>query len=453
MSELNTEPGFPGLNKAKPAYGRSLDPASGKTKIAVSLLLGLITLAFIFKNESTSPGAYISKPPAAPANNTFLIGAMTDGWQANYSKLTDTLHFNMWHRYITGGMESNGFNIHGWTASDELNAPINDYKTDIQNIIRDNDNNGMRTLMERPKITRLAFGERSDYQCEVVPPGDPLWFYAYSNSEVNNQNITDVTDNDPDYGEGKVVKQCLKDPAINSPGNPVLICSGLKANREQVNMDGRWEGDRSYGWIVKPRIRADKNYVDNHSDEPICRIDVINYDEDLIKSTIIRARNLKITGQYDGKYREDGFDFNSQLGDSDLTFEQPEAINYNPRSAGWFVPDGVCHVDFKVYWYGNCNMWIDYVRVDNDVADRLFKGLDDIWLQWEATNIGNHTSSPYKFYIEEFEFNNIPCMSYVSRRLKSYNPNIGLMCDLNYSNYNTMMPFPDWDHLPYLAQK
>jgi len=429
--------------------------ASGrKTKLTLAVLLGLLTLAFVYRNESNFTKEASSnvnvinlnaKPPAPAHNNIsadFLIGAMTNGWQTDYSKLTDTLGFNLWHRYIDGGLDNGQFLIKGWTSNDYLDADINVYRSDVQGILDNNFGSNMRTLMERPKVTRLAFGQRSDYQCESTNLNPDLWFYSYSNHQVG----IDEYDDNQSYGSNSWVRYC----EVNNnqtDGGAGWVVSGLKSNHEQVNMSVRWEGDKSYSWIVKPKIRADKNYIDNHSDEPICRIDVINYDNNLIKSTIIRARNFKDqNGDYDGKYKEEGFNFLTP-NDSDLTFSQTEAINFNPRNKFFWVPNGECKADFKVYWYGNCDMWIDYVRVDNDVADRLLKGNDaeyESWLEWEAEEIATHNNSPLKFYIEEFEFNNLPCMAYVSRKLRDVNPNIGLMCDLNYTLYNTVAPFSSW---------
>ncbi len=441
-----------------------------RLRLIIAVLLGFLTLAFAYRNsfhftEDASAEENIiklSSYPPTPVNNNistdFLIGAMTDGWQTDgqpdgYSKLRDTLGFNLWHRYISGGMSNGQFYLHGWTASDEYDAPINNYRTEIQNILGSNENNGMLTLMERPKIERLAFGQRSDYQCEATNIDPMLWFYSYKDHPKG----TDVLDDDPNYGESNWVRYCTTNNSNDGPGFAGYVVTGLKANREQVNSNESTAGDKAYTWIIKPKIRVDKNYVDNHNDEVICRIEMLNYDGDIIRSTELRARNFKNDQeQYDGKYREE---FRFTGNDVNLTIPVSEWENINPRLPNgtyrsYFAPDGECKVDYKVYWYGNCDMWIDYVRLDNDVADLLFKDYYDDpnhperqWIKWEANDIGQHGNSPLKFYIEEFEFNNLPCMAYVSRKLRDVDPRLGLMCDLNYTNYNTMIPFTNWDHV------
>lgn len=434
-----------------------------KTKLAISLLLGILTLAFVFKmpealyspSENTSTGNIVKTAitPPVPLNNIsdkFLIGTMDNGIEPDYNILTNGLHLNQWHKYIKGGLQPNGqFQIWGWTNNDLLDADINTYRNDVTGIITQNYNNNMRTLMERPKITRLAFGQRSDYQCETIDRNDPLWFYAYADHNISH---SDVYDNDPNYGSNSMVRKCTM--PVNGPGSAGWVVTGLKANREQVNMNARWEGDKSYSWFVKPKIRADKDFVNNQLNwqTSVCRIEVINYDNQLIRSVILNARNfLDSSLYYDGKYKEE---YRYFANEPTLTFTQPEAVNFNPDGKYWDVPEGICHVDFKVYWYGNCDMWIDYIRVDNDVADGLMNPNSanytqyNTWLSWEANDIATHTASPIKFYIEEFEFNNLPCMAYVSRKLRGIDPDIGLMCDINYHNYNTMIPFSSWDD-PY----
>ncbi|MCE1165619.1 MAG: T9SS type A sorting domain-containing protein, partial [Bacteroidetes bacterium] len=106
--------------------------------------------------------------------------------------------------------------------------------------------------------------------------------------------------------------------------------------------------------------------------------------------------------------------------------------------------------DIQVYWYGNCDMWIDYVRVDNDVADQLFKGYYEEpgrnWIQDEVEQIGLHdhgTGSPVfmKYYMELAEFNNLPCMAYVNSKLKQYSDGqLDLIQDLT----NTLSAHVPW---------
>ncbi|MBK6878003.1 MAG: hypothetical protein IPG99_16540 [Ignavibacteria bacterium] len=80
-------------------------------------------------------------------------------------------------------------------------------------------------------------------------------------------------------------------------------------------------------------------------------------------------------------------------------------------------------------------MWIDYVRVDNEIADQLFKGefenQQSNWIRDEVEHIALYRPlqadmpPAYKLYLELTEFNNLPCMAYVNRRLKYYATQLG----------------------------
>jgi hypothetical protein len=416
-----------------------------KTKTLISLTLLVLVCGFVFIRP-TAENTNISPPLSPPEGfkDKFYIGIMDIGnVTSGYSSQYDNMDLNLWHKYP---MHSTGID-NGWTnwvAGDVLTASYSQYGDQIKSqVLAWAHGKNMRVLMDRVKLDYLCYGQRSDYQCESEDcyrqnhPYPDRWFYTYNNHPPDVS--TDYTDNDPVYGSGEQVR--YSSTSLHTAG---YVVYGLKSNREQINCDGfshPYMKDNIHAWYVKPRIRADKNYIDNHNDEPICRIEVYNFDDTLIKSTIIRARNLKDgTGYYDGKYHEE-FNFNPQLNDSTLFFPDWQASNFNPNCE--FILEQNCQVDYKVYWYGNCDMWIDYVRVDNDVANDLFgSGIQhDIymdWLQWEVQDIA--CSDPYnatlKFYIEEFEFNNLPCMAYVARKIReisqSEGKNYSLMCDLSY---------------------
>ena len=47
----------------------------------------------------------------------------------------------------------------------------------------------------------------------------------------------------------------------------------------------------------------------------------------------------------------------------------------------------------------------------------------------------------WKFYIEEFEFNQLPCMKYVNEKISTFSAGKNsLMCDMNYSTYKIHIP-------------
>ncbi|MBE2216945.1 MAG: hypothetical protein IAE90_02000 [Ignavibacteria bacterium] len=62
-------------------------------------------------------------------------------------------------------------------------------------------------------------------------------------------------------------------------------------------------------------------------------------------------------------------------------------------------------------------------------------------LQWEAS-LANYNTSPLKFYIETIEFNNLPCIAYVNKKLQSMGANVDIMTDLTHL-YSTHVDWSD----------
>lgn len=434
-----------------------------KAKLMISFIFLLSVSSLYFyrfseEKSTTSQQTLISSGDT----NQFIIGAMGMGGVSgyeyyhppfsstiNYYQQYDSMNFNLWHKYTILHVKQPRNLPHGWrevSKQDSLFADsTGDYIQGVKEILEANENHNLKTLMMRPKIEWLCFGQRSDYQCEYIPKdaGD-FWYYSYDSTKTG----IDTIDNSS-YGNGARVKYC-KYNSSNPGEDSGYAVKNLRSNREQVNPLETWQGDAQCAWLVKPRIRIDSSEVDNNPNKKVCRIDVYNYygdgnDSNKIKSVDILVKNFVKSGSfnYDGKYLEEFYSDTS----SSASPIKIDPGKFNPNKEEYFWTEN-CKADFRVYWYGLCDMWIDYVRVDNDVADRLLKLSGDAeferWLRWEATDIARHGTSPWRFYIEEFEFNNLPCIKYVNEKLRSYNNNISLKANINYPLINAHIPYGVW---------
>jgi len=103
------------------------------------------------------------------------------------------------------------------------------YSNAVIQRIDDNKNHGLRSIMDRPKIEYLVFGQKSEYQCEDVSKVDPnFWYYTYNEHHAG-QNYQDNTQ----FGNNQWVKFCDSDP--DNPGaTQGYVVKNLKANREQA---------------------------------------------------------------------------------------------------------------------------------------------------------------------------------------------------------------------------
>ena len=420
-------------------------------KIILSSFLLLSVLCFMIIVNTTNEAGITQQSGDKP----FLLGAMDNRYDFDYIYISDTDYFgmNLWHRYINEKYDSVmgrkvptgwDYNFGNGPHLDNLNAHINDYKNVVTGVLGENAENEMITLMHRPKIDWLCYGQRSDYQCEKKQYVNPyLWFYSFQ------ENVGQSKRDNSQYGDGQYVLHCSQN-IIPDGGQSYMsegsVLSRLRCNNQQTKNEKGWKYDKESLWYVKPSIRIDSNVAHNLQNPNVCKIKVIASDgQTVLKEVIIRANDfLDGNDEYNGRYLEE---FYFPIG-TNLTIDSAwgDAGAWDSRG------NGTCgnEADIQVYWYGNCDMWIDYIRVDNDVAHRLLKGNDpqfEQWLEWEADDIGGHTyggfHSPYRFYIEELEFNNVPCIEYVNKKLQYHSSpdTVDMMVCFYWANFTNHLPY------------
>jgi len=445
-----------------------------KTKIFVIAFLLITSFTFVYFSSTEKA----VKPPSPPPQfsqggwgDKFYIGAMNDDDDYYYREgghweQLDRLEFSLWHKYTIGRYDTD---IQRWcpalgfvrVQNDLLMKSVSEYKDAVNAEISSiyYQHNGRKLIAMRPKIMWLCFGQSSTYEAEPISWNDPLWFYSFQ------VNVGDVYE-DWEWNEGKKVLHCGMPTGGPNAG---IVLSRLKANTEQsrkiVNTGipekdqylNQWEGDSQCDWIIKPRIRILQSFVvPANYETPVCSIKVVAQDGNtVLKETIIKAKYFKVDNggaNYYGEYIEE---FNFDDPNVNLTIPGDWAVNengwqYKARGNRTYEQEQSCtdecnHADIQIFWYDNCDMWIDYVKVENDVADRLLKGNDqefEGWMHQEIDQIAKPENGPnaiLKYYLELAEFNNIPCMAYVNRQLKHYSeeqgdPNVivDLMQDLTF---------------------
>lgn len=289
-------------------------------------------MAFIFRSSFTETSSKLAKetveavPPSGGSLDRFIYGAFQT--ISNDYENYNSLGLNLWHVYSEEKF-SDALHKHtpcgpfsdptwAWPLADTLLSPVTSYASDLVTILNNIHTHGnSKVVWRRPKIEWLAYGQSSTYKAFQDNPG--LWFYEF-NSRVG-EPFQDIQ-----WNGGKTVLHCGA-PQYGPDAGYVL--SRLKANTEQSRRHNHWEGDSECDWLIKPRIRADKNYIDNHSDEPICRIDMFNQHGDKFKEVLLRARNFKFGNMYNGDYIEV---YNFTGNDLTLNYHGDWAVNDD----GWY---------------------------------------------------------------------------------------------------------------------
>ena len=403
--------------------------------------------------EKMDKGTRVETLSEEPPQNEFILGAMSNVFDNTmYNFLSDSLRFNMWHLYAGpvadyGWTYDNGYRI----PSDVLGGDTNIYSPFIKNRISQNSQHKLMTLMQRPVTTYFAYGQRSDYQMEESTKVDPYYFfYTYNYSRVDSPSVFDTQDYSYNGG-GAYVKKCVYNR--NAPGsNAGLIVRGLKGNKEQANTfwPNQQLGDTFYDWYIMPRIRIDSAFANDTANQntQVCKIVITNWDGDSVIQ-VLKVKNFKHQDSlYNGNYIDEYFPYST---DPIQNFKIDAGNWFNPNQTDPFGHEG--QIDFKVYWYDKCDMWIDRIRVENEPARRLMTVPDQYpnlnnQLRHEILNIAlamrnslNSKYQPYKFYIEEFEMNNLPTIGYVNKMIRDLtNDSMSLMVNYNYDLVRAFIP-------------
>ncbi len=270
--------------------------------------------------------------------------------------------------------------------------------------------------MDRPKFQYLAFGQRSDYQCEDISKVDPdYWFYTYHNNTDNGSTVKDTLD----YSNGGTgyAKRCLYNRS-NPGSNARMLFDSLRGNMEHINTywGVTWLGDSHYDWYIMPRIRIDTAFANNPANQntEVCKEIIKNRDGDSI-TQVIKVRNF-LTSDISTYLVFTWMTIILYTGNLITNLTIPSGYWFNDDPAVSFG-DQNCRVDFKVFWYDKCDMWIDRISVEDEPAHNLLtlksSELEE-YIRAEVQDIAmaeinSGNESPYKFYIEEFEMNHLPC--------------------------------------------
>ncbi len=354
------------------------------------------------------------------------------GFLNNYKALS----LNAMQGYMTKNPETDQTNLQGGfndslsTYQSNVNTMLNKFYTTL---------NESSMLLSREKINRPAYGQRSTYEAEygraelvgnIRRPG-----YGYKHGGGSSYA--------GELWQGEYVSGRYCRTGIHAPQ---YIVDSLYENLEQVNnvSDYHHYSDRKsmypdYRWYVKPRMRIPQSVATNQNnwEKNVVRIDIYNFNGELLDSVNIKVANfLDSSLSYDGSYK-DFFNFGISpypLSIPAVDLTSGATSDASGRTQNLFNSK----VDYRVYWYGEVDVWLDYVRVEDEWAHFLFnpqletptqarKYFFNHKIREEVNAFSVNDSGLAYFYMDEYFYNNIPCISEVNRIIKSINPNTGVI--------------------------
>lgn len=289
---------------------------------------------------------------------------------------------------------------------------INRYKNSVSNFMNYFASKNLTGNFDRGTIKKLCSSQMSIYEAE-----DSL-NYGFKN---------DISSKTGMYFDSLGVKGRS---AITGRDNAGYLVSGLIENAEQSDT---WfaigvGGQDDSLWYIRPRMRIDSANAFLYQNVPIARVDILGFSGAVIKSVEISGKQFldSISGKYYGEFKEDfgNLPLNSGLWISggvkqgelnhDATTDFDSCFNFKS-----------CKIDYRIYWYGVCNMWVDYVKVEDKWAYNMFENNSEgkFYRDKICAEAKAFEGSAKYFHYDEVRKNNLSSIKFVQNILDSVTGN------------------------------
>jgi hypothetical protein len=284
----------------------------------------------------------------------------------NFGRYKD-LNFNAIHRY-SGDDTVYGQFQHALTANQIAR----------KRILYDSANDkGLKSIYGSPNSEYFSYGQRLVYEAER---GNNGFSYQRLSADIIQ-----------DSGR-TVLHPCL----TNCDASPRFICDSIYENMQHG--DGYVENDFKT-WHLKPMMRIPLNTPD---ETPVAKIFAVNFQGDTIWKVTLRAKNFKIGGSYNGQYT-DKFTFDQNIDSLTVeggTYTESNKLNTGQNPSEWPSWPPNCKTDFKVYWFGQVDLWFDKMTVDDVIGNALFSGSQDDKIMQEVNAYTSHNAN-FSFFTDE----------------------------------------------------
>lgn len=395
------------------------------TLIAVPVLYVLLFTGF--KGETNPRPESLEQPKIVTTNqgkdfvnfilnNDHMTTTNSGMWvESQLGNYYDTLHFNGIHIYdvVGGGTSGTDYGTARFGYFNETLTP--GQLSEINTLAGNIDAEDLKLYWERVKISRLCYAQRLVYE---VSQNNNTTNYGFCYQSCNGEYMTD---------NGRTVLHA--DP--NEMTSGTYLAQNIFENMQHGD-NANWNPQRADAliWYMKPMMRIDSSVVDNTPEAEVVRIDVVNFRGQAVKSVTIKARNFaQFTGGnylYDGKY-VDIFNFiqdpgtNLEVSGDTNRFVDATGLNngvygnqyYNRHWSEW---EDSCRVDFKVWWFGDVEVWFDKMTVDDRDANGLFTGIYDPYIT-DETSSGMFLLTAFMVKDKNYKESNRLAFNYVMNRM------------------------------------
>jgi hypothetical protein len=252
-------------------------------------------------------------------------------------------------------------------------------------------------LTEKEQAERLEYlstGSTKIYECE---------------SDFENIGTGLVIVDTSAFGKGAKVVYCKA--GTDKPG---YVVSGMIKGNMISDQKNKWSNASMHQWYIRPRMRIKQNLIypilagltDRNWETEICRLEVVNTEGKVVREVEYSGKDFfekhledECIMYYSGNYRDRRSWM--ELNDSVVVIS---GKLLNPKAR---INLSKSRLDFRIYWYGITDMWIDYIKVENETAVDLLKGNYDMWL--------NAMDNTALIYIKNMKYSSDrePCINYI----------------------------------------
>lgn len=375
--------------------------------ITVITVLLIISVTVILTNHTLSQTPNVFKLGFTGAYPHTYDYTKTSG--QNWSWYKDDFKMNMWQ---------------GWWVGEEWHTNATAFTLD--KLAEENIN--MDGLFQPDTIRWAGYGRQVILEAEDLPNERFSYSYHFCGFNFPDQS---------QFGEGQQVRHYTLPPCGTS-GTPVTVLSEAKENTIQslcsFPYDPMYQVDFPYNayepdkftkrWLnyyyIKPRMRILASDATLDPPVNVCKIIIKAYNGSLAEEFIITTHEFRYstTTPYDGRYLEDFWEMPIRVDGNTINVGRPE-------NAYWVNQQTLanCHVDYEIQWYGEVELWIDYVKVQDEAAYRLLnpdpaKNLDN-FLKHKINHLksNEHNDKMKGIYMEEVDYYNLACLKYLNDSL------------------------------------
>jgi hypothetical protein len=245
--------------------------------------------------------------------------------------------------------------------------------------------------------------------------------------------------NDHETNEGFCYSRVMPDVFTIDSGRTVLhpvpvtnnsgyLCRDIYENLQHSDIFEKGHDDGLI-WYVKPVMRIKPGLPDGI---PVARIEMISYNGEEIDIEL-KTENFR---DYMGNYRAEYLD--KYYG---LPVPQSLCIMGNNGKNG--LTTGIdrtpalqksnCKVDFRVYWYGQVELWCDKMIVDDLIANELFDPINEQTIAYriaQEEKYYNPDNTENNFLKREISASQVPCIKNVMSKMNIFERNNGSLSNI-----------------------